>query len=40
MTASPEAFERLAGLVELDPPGGPQETVLAFKELSSAERAT
>ncbi|WP_232667066.1 hypothetical protein [Pseudonocardia sp. TRM90224] len=40
MTATPAAFDRVAGLVTLDPPGGPQEIVLAFEHLSPAELTT
>jgi hypothetical protein len=40
MTASRAAFDRLAWLVVLDPPGGPQEVVVAFEELTHTERAT
>lgn len=38
MTASPAAFDRMAGLVALDPPGGPHVVVLAFERLTEAER--
>lgn len=40
MTASRTAFDRLAGLVVLDPPGGPHELVVAFEQLTHTERAT
>ncbi len=40
MTASRAAFDRLDGLVALDPPGGPQEVVVAFEGLTHTERAT
>lgn len=39
MTASPAAFDRLAGVVDLDPPGGPRDVVVAFEDLTDAERA-
>ncbi|MEU5696862.1 hypothetical protein [Actinosynnema sp. NPDC020468] len=39
MTASRAAFERLDGLVPLDPPGGAREVVVAFEDLTAAERA-
>ncbi|CCH29580.1 hypothetical protein ABZ816_15480 [Actinosynnema sp. NPDC047251] len=39
-TASRPAFDRLAGLVPLDPPGGAQEVVVAFEDLTPAEQAT
>ncbi|MBW4718756.1 hypothetical protein [Saccharothrix obliqua] len=39
MTATRAAFDRLARVVALDPPGGPQEVVVAFEGLTGAEQA-
>lgn len=39
MTASAAAFDRLTKVIELDPPGGPQEVVIAFEDLTPADRA-